>query len=103
MPQESPENGQDERPLVEIFPELAPVIDSLRDRLERGDLPDIGPVTIGGATLPGLELAVKILLADLEHHTELAEEQRRQPKLVRRRLALAQDLRRVWQLLSSAP
>ena len=72
-------------------------ITALRARLTRGELRDLGPVTLSdGKKLPA-ELAVKLLLNDLDHFENLPRSWGNDPlKVVRRRLLLhdLQDLRR---------
>ena len=76
---------------------LAAWITALRARLTHGEFRDLGPVTLSdGKKLPA-ELAVKLMLNDLDHFENLPRSWGNDPlKVVRRRLLLhdLQDLRR---------
>ena len=75
--------------------ELAAWIAELRGRLARGEFADGGPIEVGGVSLPGVELAVRVVLADLDHYDDLTLEQRRDLLVVARRRLLLEDLRRL--------
>ena len=76
-------------------PELATWIAELRSRLARGEFADGGPIEVGGVALSSVELAVKVMLADLDHYDDLSLEQRRDLLTVARRRLLLEDLRRL--------
>ena len=75
--------------------ELATWIAELHRRVARGEFADGGPIEVGGVTLPGVELAVRVVLADLDHYDDLTLEQRRDLLVVARRRLLLEDLRRL--------
>ena len=75
--------------------ELATWVAELRGRLARGEFADGGPIEVAGVALPGVELAVKVMLADLDHYDDLGLERRRDPLVVARRRLLLEDLRRL--------
>ena len=71
---------------------LIACISELRDRLRRGELARLGPVTVtDGKWLPA-ELAAKIALADLDHFTDLPRSWGDDPNTVVRRRLLLHDL-----------
>ena len=70
-------------------------IDGLRGRVERGELADLGPIEVAGGTLESVELAARIMLADLDHYDDLTLETRRDLLVVARRRLLLEDLRRL--------
>jgi hypothetical protein len=72
-------------------------ITALRARLTRGELRDLGPVRLSDGKKLAAELAVKLMLNDLDHFENLPRSWGNDPlKVVRRRLVLhdLQDLRR---------
>ena len=72
-------------------------ITALRARLTRGELRDLGPVTLSDGKKLTAELAAKLMLNDLDHFENLPRSWGNDPlKVVRRRLLLhdLQDLRR---------
>ena len=75
-------------------------IASVRERLARGELADLGPMHVldGYRPLPG-ELFVRIMLADYDHYDDLPPARRREPAIVAQRLALLEDLRRLCELI----
>jgi hypothetical protein len=76
-------------------------IDDLRDRLVRGELDGLPPVNIGDGTvyLPG-DLAIRIMLADLDDLHDPAGSAARDPTRRRERLSgLRDDFRRLRELL----
>ncbi len=73
--------------------ELATWIAELRDRLARGEFRDGGPIEVGGVAVPSVELAVKVMLADLDHYDDLSLKRRRDLLTVARRRLLLEDLR----------
>ena len=75
--------------------ELATWIGELRRRVAHGEFADGGPIEVGGVVLPSVELAVKVMLADLDHYDDLGLERRRDPLVVARRRLLLEDLRRL--------
>ncbi len=75
--------------------ELPPWIAELRRRVARGEFADGGPIEVGGLVLPSVELAVKVMLADLDHFDDLSLERRRDLLTVARRRLLLEDLRRL--------
>jgi hypothetical protein len=80
--------------------DLGPWIATVRERLARGELADLGPMPVLDrfAPLPG-ELVVRIMLADYEHYDDLPLARRREPLIVAQRLALLADLRRLRELI----
>ncbi len=81
-------------PYVSTDPhELATWITELRRRLARGEFADGGPIEVGDVVLSSVELAVKVMLADLDHYDDLSLEQRRDLLTVARRRLLLEDLR----------
>ena len=71
----------------------------LRDRVTRGELDRLTPITLGGLRLPSAELAARIMLADLDHYAELAPDQRRDMLVEARRLMLLRDFRQLREQL----
>jgi hypothetical protein len=56
---------------------LAAWIEQLRDGLQRGELAGRGPITLrDGSQLADTELAVRVMLADLDHLDTLLAERR---------------------------
>ena len=80
-------------------PGLATWIAELRGRLARGEFADGGPIEVAGVTLPRVELAVRIMLADLDHYDDLALDRRRDLLVMARRRLLLEDLRRLREQL----
>jgi hypothetical protein len=80
--------------------DLAAWIDALHGRLERGDRADLGPVDIGYGTkaLPA-ELAIRIMLADLDGFDDLALTPCSSTEVGRRRQGLLDDFRRLRVLI----
>jgi hypothetical protein len=71
------------------LPELTAWISALAGRLERQELANLGPITLrDGSRFDDTERAVRIMLADLQHHDMLPATQRRHELL-----ADFQDLR----------
>jgi hypothetical protein len=67
-------------------------IEGLRDRLAGGGLAHLGPIELGdGCTFPTVELAVRIMLADLEHVEDLPRAEREHPRTLARRRRLLDD------------
>ena len=75
--------------------ELATWIAELRRRVARGEFADGGPIAVGSVALPSVELAVRIMLADLDHYDDLTPEVRRDLLTMARRRLLLVDLRRL--------
>jgi hypothetical protein len=80
--------------------DLASWIAAVKTRLERGDLAQLDPISVGDGwpSLPG-ELFVRIMVADYEHYNELSLERRRQPETIALRLGLLADLRELRALI----
>jgi hypothetical protein len=74
--------------------DLAAWLAELRGRVARGELAGRGPIAVAGGTLPSVELAARVLLADLDHYDDLSPARRRDPLVVARRRLLLADLRR---------
>jgi hypothetical protein len=74
------------------MPELAAWIAALAGRLERHELANLGPITLqNGSRFADTELAVRIVLADLDHHDMLPAAQRQDPLVAQRRHELLGD------------
>ena len=81
--------------------DLAAFIADLRGRLERGELADRPPINLGnGLVLRDVELAVWIMLADVDRYAAMPPELRRRPVIAARRRLLADNLRRLRERLS---
>ena len=85
---------------MDVQDDLGPWIASVKQRLERGELAELAPMAVldGFPPLPG-ELFVRIMLADYDHYDDLPPARRREPAIVRQRLALLEDLRRLRELI----
>jgi hypothetical protein len=85
---------------VDAQDDLGQWVASVRERLARGELADLGamPVLEDYQPLPG-ELFVRIMLADYDHYDDLPPARRREPAIVAQRLALLEDLRRLCELI----
>jgi len=67
-------------------------IEGLHDRLDGGDLAHLGPVELGdGCRFPSVQLAVRIMLADLQHFDDLPRAEREHPRTLARRRSLLND------------
>jgi hypothetical protein len=75
--------------------DLAAWLAELRGRVARGELAGRGPIEVAGGTLASVELAARVLLADLDHYEDLSLARRRDPLVVARRRLLLEDLRRL--------
>ncbi len=74
--------------------DLAAWVAELRARVARGELDGRGAIAVGGGQL-AVDLAARMMLADLDHYDDLPPEQRQDPLIVARRLRLLADL---WEL-----
>jgi hypothetical protein len=85
---------------VDAQDDLGQWIASVRARLARGELADLGPIPVldGYRPLPG-ELFVRVMLADYDHYGDLPPARRQEPAIVAQRLALLEDLRRLRELI----
>ena len=75
--------------------ELSAWIADLRGRVGRGELAHLGPIDVDGGTVASVELAARILLADLDHYDDLPARYRREKSVVARRVLLLADLQRL--------
>ena len=75
--------------------ELGGWIAELRGRVARGELAALGRVELDGGVILVAELAARILLADLDHHDDVARERLGDLCLQARREALLRDLARL--------
>ena len=74
--------------------DLVAWIDELRARVARGELDGRGRFDVDTGALD-VDLAARIMLADLDHDSDLTPEQRRDPFSIERRRLLVADLRRL--------
>jgi hypothetical protein len=76
--------------------DLKPWIESVKQRLARGELTHLGPMPVGNdlPNLPG-ELFVRIMVADYEHYDDLSPERRRAAETIAQRVALIKELCRL--------
>ncbi len=82
-------------------PRLTAWIAGLRDRLTKGGLRDAAPVDLGYGTADWpASRTVQIMLADLDHYSNLAPADRLNPAVGARRLALLEDFRRLRAVLA---
>ena len=69
--------------------DLAAYIASMRARLETGELQGLPPINLGnGLVLRDVELAVWIMLADVDRYAAMPPELRRRPVIAARRRLL---------------
>jgi hypothetical protein len=81
-------------------PGLTAWIADLRDRLTKGRLADAAPVDLGYGTAGWpASLTIQIMLADLDHYSNLAPADRLNPAVGARRLELLDDFRRLRDVL----
>ena len=72
------------------------MVRDLRERLERGDFAGRGSIELDGiGVVSSVELAVKLMLNDVDHYDDLSPKRRRDPLIVARRRLLLEDLRRL--------
>ena len=85
---------------MDVQDDLGPWIATVKERLARGEMADLGPMDVlnGFPPLPG-ELFVRIMVADYDHYDDFPLARRREPTMVVQRLALVADLRRLRELI----
>ena len=84
--------------------DLAAWIAELRRRLGASELADLPPIDLrNGLVLRDVELAVWIMLADVDRYPAMPPEWRRRPLIAARRRLLADNLRRLRGRLDGGP
>jgi hypothetical protein len=84
--------------------DLRTCIAALRVRLERGDFRDQRDLRLSDEiTLTDVELAVQVLLADVDFYASMPSAQREQPPWKGQRERLADTLRRLQRALEATP
>src|SRR3712207_2257437 len=75
--------------------DLVPWIEQLHGRLERGELRDRGPVTIGGGAPMSAAMAAGIMLSDLERRRRLPTARRHDPATLGQQRRLLEGFRQL--------
>ena len=88
-----PSARDDRRPLADRVKDLDGFVPELRERLNRGEYANCGPVNLGELSPFGdPEKALRIMLADWDHFENLTPEQRDDYGVAARRLRVLADL-----------
>src|SRR3954465_4878904 len=88
-----PSARDNRRPLADRVKDLDGFVPELRERLNRGEYANLGPVDLGELSpLSDAEKALRIMLADWDHFDTLPRKQREDYSVAARRLQVLADL-----------